>query len=843
MELAEALAQERRARLAAERRLDQTQAELSAANRQLSHHARALSVEIIEKREEVEEVRSENTRVQGDLAIAERRLWTSITTIRDGFAVFDQNDLLVAANPAWLRPFDGLAAVRPGASYAEIVKVFVEEGIVDIGLERPSLWRARMLERWRQPRIEPMVIRLWNGAWIRLMDSRGGGGDVVSLALNITTQMRNEARLTEARQRAEAANRAKSAFLANMSHELRTPMNGVVGVADLLAETPLDAEQRSLVDTIRSSGEALLVIINDVLDFSKLDAGRMVLHHEDFDLEEMVHDIARLMQPQVQGRGLRLRVDYDMFLPTRFRGDRGRLRQVMTNLIGNAVKFTEAGHVLVRVTGVPLADGRHQVHVAVEDTGIGIPEDMREHIFGEFTQVEDERNRKFEGTGLGLAITRRLVQLMEGTIWVDSEVGRGSTFGFRVPLALGAAAKAPQADPAGRRAVVIERDPTAAGALAGQIAAMGLAVEVFADGAAALAALPEAAALIVTEDPLADMTAAGLVAALADDGLAIPVVSTSDRRDAEPTAGVAGVLHNPVRRSDLAAMVRAVVTSRSAPEGAPVARRMRVLAAEDNKTNQLVLGRILASLDIEVRFADNGREAVAAHAEWAPDLIFMDISMPEMDGKEATRRIRAAEAASGRHTPIVALTAHALAGDDAEILAAGLDHYLTKPLKKAAIVARVEEAQAPDCRPVRIAPAARAPGADEPAGTVPDASAQGSVHDSAPAAGSAGRTLPVAGPEAGAVEAAAVARSGEVTPDVAAGRPPEDGHLAAAMARAARSGAFAAEAPKRAPAAEAPWREGTPAAEAEEADFAPGAPPAGAGSFVSMRNRAVAAAT
>jgi signal transduction histidine kinase/DNA-binding response OmpR family regulator len=715
MELAEALAQERRARLAAERLLDQKQAELFAANRQLSRHARALSVEVIEKREEVEEIRSENSRVQGDLAIAERRLWTSITTIRDGFAVFDEAEVLVAANPAWLRPFDSVAAVRPGASYADILQVFVEEGIVDIGLERPSLWRARMLDRWRQPRIEPMVIRLWNGVWIRLMDSRSGGGDVVSLALNITGQMRNEARLTEARRKAEAANRAKSAFLANMSHELRTPMNGVVGVAELLAETRLDEEQSSLVDTIRSSGEALLVIINDVLDFSKLDAGRMVLHAEDFDLEALVHEVARLMQPQVQERGLSLVIDYDMFLPIAFRGDRGRLRQVLTNLIGNAVKFTEAGHVVIRVTGTEIGNGRHDVHVAVEDTGIGIPPSMLDHVFGEFTQVEDERNRKFEGTGLGLAIARHLVRLMEGSIWVDSELGRGSTFGFRLPLHANASVEAAPGHLAGTRAAIVERDEVASAALAGQLRALGMEVEVFADGAAALAALPEDAVLILAEEPLADMPLRDFTASLAEGSVTAPVVALSRRRDALVGEGVSSSLTWPARRAELYALLR---TIRAVPSVAAAAggatRPMRVLAAEDNKTNQLVLAKILGGLDIDLRFANNGREAVEAYAAWAPDLVFMDISMPEMDGKEATRHIRAAEAGSGRHTTIVALTAHALAGDDADILAAGLDHYLTKPLKKPAILERVRAACPEGCRPAMV-PAPEAPGLAEAA--------------------------------------------------------------------------------------------------------------------------------
>ena len=705
---AEALAQERRARLAAERLLDKKQSELSVANRQLSQHAQALSVEIIEKREEVAEVRSENIRVTGDLKvaeikveIAERRLWTSLRSIRDGFAVFDADDRLVAANPAWLAPFDGLEAVAPGASYGDILRIGVEEGTFNIGQDRPADWLAMMLARLASDDVEPLVIRLWDGAYIRLVDERAEGGDRVSLALNITEAMQTEHRLNEALDTAEAANRAKSAFLANMSHELRTPMNGVVGMADLLSETALDEDQKSFVDTIRNSGEALLVIINDVLDYSKLEADRMVLHPEPFDLEEVILDVVQLMQTLVHGKALSLRVDYDMFMPTRFTGDRGRVRQVLTNLIGNAVKFTETGHVLVRATGLPgRAPALHRITVMVEDSGIGIAPEMLGHVFGQFNQVEGDRNRKFEGTGLGLSIARRLVELMAGEIWAESVPGQGSTFAFSIELAAaGDASAAEPPDLAGREVVIVDPVAASAAVLEGQLLALGLAVTVFAEGADALAALPDATAAIFAEAALPDMTAADLAGALANDGLAIPVFAVTPTRSGAAQPGCARTLHRPVPRQALREAL-AGIPPQPLGRPAPDLRVMRVLAAEDNKTNQLVLGKMLRDLRIDLRFAANGVEAVAAHADWAPDLIFMDISMPEMDGKEATRRIRAAEAAGGRHTPIVAVTAHALAGDDAAILAAGLDHYLTKPLKKPALVDRIRAARPPGCHPV-----------------------------------------------------------------------------------------------------------------------------------------------
>jgi hypothetical protein len=716
MELANKLAQERRARLAAERLLEQKQAELHAANRKLGKHARALSDEIVVTRAKVQTVEDENQRVKSDLhvanekvQVAERRLWHSIETIQDGFAFFDDSSRMIAANPAYMSVFDGLEVIEPGISYVEILQLATEEGIVDIGDLAPAAWRETMLDRWQSSDPEPTVIRLWSGEYIKLIDQRGHGGDVVSLALNITETIRYEERLKDARARAEAASRAKSSFLANMSHEIRTPMNGVVGMADLLRDTDLTDEQRLYADTIKNSGEALLVIINDVLDYSKIEAEKLVLKPEPFDLERCIHELIMLMQPKARDQGLEILLDYDLFLPTQFIGDPGRMRQVLTNLMGNAVKFTEKGHVLIRVTGILGEDGTAQVHIAVEDTGIGIPADKVDHVFGEFNQVDDEHNRRFEGTGLGLAISQQLVRLMGGNIWVESELGTGSTFGLQLTLPLldGADAEGPIEISGLRRAMIVDGNNANGQILEKRLNLLGIETIFCATGAEALARMGPEINLVLSDHHLGGMDGLELAEALRAAGHDVPVILLSDNTGyaaQDPARALLhAVLQKPVARRDLCAALCTlaapdVPVPDKAEAPAPL-RALRVLAAEDNKTNRLVFSKMVGTLDIDLTFAENGVEAVALYQSVRPDIVFMDISMPQMDGKEATGHIRDLEKKTGVHVPIVAMTAHAMDGDDTGILAAGLDHYLTKPLRKAAIHERIVDACPPDVRP------------------------------------------------------------------------------------------------------------------------------------------------
>ncbi len=416
-----------------------------------------------------------------------------------------------------------------------------------------------------------------------------------------------------------------------------------------------------------------------------------------------------LLQPMARDKGLELLLDYDLFLPTDLMGDAGRLRQVLTNLIGNAVKFTTRGHVLIRVTGVADATkGTVAVHMAVEDTGIGIPEHMTEHIFGEFNQVENERNRQFDGTGLGLAITKRLVELMNGEIWVTSEEGVGSCFGFRIEMeANGEIDVAFPSLAARMRCVMVVDDMTANRAiLERQLQQLRLRTVGVGSTADALDALDGSIDMIVTDHKMPHLDALALAAALKERGCSVPLLLLSSNlaglKDDPRATGFAAMLQKPLPRRALFDALQQIAPAQEIPTPPPaVMRKMRVLAAEDNRTNQLVFSKMVKTLDIELQFAANGEEAVEMYQSFKPDLVFMDISMPRMDGKQATQHIRKIEARSGGHIPVVAMTAHALPDDDKSILQAGLDHYLTKPLRRAAIEEHILLAQPKGTLPVK----------------------------------------------------------------------------------------------------------------------------------------------
>jgi signal transduction histidine kinase/CheY-like chemotaxis protein len=694
------LAKERRARLQAERLLALRSEELYSANRKLSEHAHALSSQVIEQREENAALKGQTTQVAAELevaasraALAEQRLWDSLTAVEDGFAIFDRDCRLVVANPAFLAPFEGISDIAPGASYDAILRVVVDEGIVDIEGAEPDQWLETMLKRWERSSIPQVDVRLWNGSYVRLIDKRTPQGDTVCLGVDITSTIRRERQLQRARDAALAASQAKSTFLANMSHEIRTPMNGVVSMAELLGETDLDPNQKLYADTIRHSGEALLVIINDILDYSKIEAGKLILHEVEFDLVEVILEIFGLLRPGTEDRDLDFKLHIDAPRIDRLIGDCGRLRQILFNLIGNAVKFTETGHVRVRrdLRG-EAADEEMALRMSVEDTGIGIAPEMQAHVFGEFNQVEENKNRSHDGTGLGLAITKRLVTMMGGEVTLRSAPGQGSTFVVTMTLrrATPLAGAAPQL-PEGKRNVWLigpifsER----ARDLLNGLLRLGANVQSSTRATPPEAPFPDAAVILLSE---ADDTGVD-PEALHNVLRGAPVFHLCD----DPEGVLTGAIHlNPPETDE--ALLENLIGPGDRDDGPeadardppPTPKRLRLLAAEDNKTNQLVFRTMLKALDLDLTLVADGAALFEAYKDRRPDIVFTDISMPGMDGLEATSLIRAHEAVTGRPpVPIIAMTAHTVIGDRDRFLKQGMDDVLTKPLKKDALLDRI----------------------------------------------------------------------------------------------------------------------------------------------------------
>ncbi len=692
---------------------------------ELMHAREDLEKRVEERTSELELEMSDRQRAQEALHESEEQIRLLMDSTAEAIFGIDLNGIITFANSAVLRllrcnQIDKLLGKSAHHlmhhSYSDGTHYPIEacqivysrlQGI-DVHIDNEVFWRADgtsfPVEYWAYPiRKEGEIV----GAVITFLD--------------ITERMRAQAALLEAKQAAEAASRAKSEFLANMSHEIRTPMNGIIGMTDLALETCLTAEQREYLSLVKSSADSLLHVINDILDFSKIEAGKLELESTDFVIRDLFRDTLKTLAQRTGNKPLEICARVSPKVPANLVGDPTRLRQLVVNLVGNSIKFTEQGNIVLNADLESAEENEVVLHISVSDTGMGIPKEKLSIIFDSFAQVDGSTTRRFGGTGLGLTISRQLVELMGGRIWVESEIGKGSKFHFTCHFLKGNEVASDQDRIAaqtlpGINVLVVDSNEINRGIFSEMLKNWGVNASRVDNGHAALELLESYRKeghpfrLAILDAEISGMDGFEVMQQMKSNPEmnceVIMLVSLKNHlADLERcrAIGVKHFLTKPVGQSELLDTILSVVTDKVAEERAvnvpvsdlakPASRQLNILLSEDNAVNQKLAIRLLEKAGHHVTLARTGREAVAAwenSGEPGFDVLLMDIQMPEMDGTEATAEIRSREKQSGKHVPILAMTAHAMRGDRERCLENGMDGYISKPIHPVDLFSEIE---------------------------------------------------------------------------------------------------------------------------------------------------------